>query len=260
VFNLYNKQGKHLNAEEIRNALFHEQKLMRGLLVAAGDNPNVADVAPFLQPVWPDVCRIQETLKDYSVGDARYRRTKVLSWLASLLFVDSMEEGKARRLSTSRQIDVMLERVAGDGNDKLRDDRVLQDAFLLLLHALEAHAAHDVWAPGFRGSASVKWQEVPLIASTLGVGLCVVDLGHEEVEARLEARRGELLAKSATTRWRRPRKTQTSTQWAYIGDVALLLMEELQADPDNADVELRRRFGYSCIPALRAVRTDDRSI
>ena len=36
VFNLYNKQGMHLNAEEIRNAIFHELESTRATLVAAG--------------------------------------------------------------------------------------------------------------------------------------------------------------------------------------------------------------------------------
>ena len=37
VFRLYNKQGVHLNAEEIRNAVYHEVELTRATLVAAGD-------------------------------------------------------------------------------------------------------------------------------------------------------------------------------------------------------------------------------
>ena len=52
VFNLYNKQGKHLNAEEIRNAVFHDIDFMRALLVVSGDNQDVAAVAPFLQSEW----------------------------------------------------------------------------------------------------------------------------------------------------------------------------------------------------------------
>ena len=52
VFNLYNKQGKHLNAEEIRNVVFHDIDFMRALLVVSGDNQDVAAVAPFLQSEW----------------------------------------------------------------------------------------------------------------------------------------------------------------------------------------------------------------
>ncbi len=91
VFNLYNKQGKHLNAEEIRNAVYHEVDFMRALLVVAGDNTDVDGVAPFSRPDWDQLEEIAEMLDDYGIGSARYRRTKVLSWLASLLLVDAME-------------------------------------------------------------------------------------------------------------------------------------------------------------------------
>lgn len=259
VFNLYNKQGKHLNAEEIRNAIYHEYDLMRGLLVAAGDNDKVDEVAPFLVPIWGEVQRLQQTLDDYSFGEARYRRTKVLSWLASLLFDASMDDGKPRKLSTSAQINFLLDRVAKNPSDPLRSVPVLQDAFTLLLESLEAHAgAADAWSSNLRGSAGAKWQEVPLIASTLGVALSVVALGAPEVEARLDGARADLAASSATKRWGRPRKTQTASQWGYIADVALLIMEQLGAGTDRAEAEMRRRFGFSCIETLSLVRTDDR--
>ena len=41
VFSLYNKQGKHLNAEEIRNALYHHLAFMKALVVTAGDSGRV---------------------------------------------------------------------------------------------------------------------------------------------------------------------------------------------------------------------------
>ena len=41
VFSLYNKQGKHLNAEEIRNALYHHLAFMKALVVTAGDSGTV---------------------------------------------------------------------------------------------------------------------------------------------------------------------------------------------------------------------------
>ena len=79
VFSLYNKQGKHLNAEEIRNARFHGLALMRGLLATAGDSEDVAAVAPFLADQWDDLRSTPTTLdnEQYGFGRAGYKRTKL---------------------------------------------------------------------------------------------------------------------------------------------------------------------------------------
>lgn len=61
VFSLYNKQGKHLNAEEIRNALYHELDLMRALLATAGDSRDHSVVAPFLKAHWTDLASTART-------------------------------------------------------------------------------------------------------------------------------------------------------------------------------------------------------
>ena len=106
VFNLYNKQGKHLNAEEIRNALYHNLALMRALLVAAGDSAagdpeSRSEVAGFLDPVWADLDHLGETLRSFDFGTSRYRRTKVLSWLAASLFSEH-PEGQDPKLPVDR--------------------------------------------------------------------------------------------------------------------------------------------------------------
>lgn len=260
VFNLYNKQGKHLNAEEIRNALYHEFDLMPGLLVAAGDNPDVDAVAPFLAPIWDELRHLQATLLDYGFGTSRYRRTKVLSWLASLLFVDSMDaNGRARKLSTSRQIDFLLQRIADDTGDPLRRHDAIRDAFSLMNTGIEAHAAvDDAWSGGIKGSpGGSKWQEVPLVATVLGVTLAATVLGSD-TEDRLFEKREVLAQKTATKLWHRPLKTQTATQWTYIGNIALRILAELDVDPDEVSDKLVDRFGFSCIATLRAVSDDER--
>lgn len=74
VFNLYNKQGTHLNAEEIRNAIFHELELTRAILVAAGDSdPRIPidSVAPSLVDDWDEIGILQETLSAYEFGTSR---------------------------------------------------------------------------------------------------------------------------------------------------------------------------------------------
>jgi len=84
VFHLYNRQGKHLNAEEIRNALYHEVGMMRLLLSASGDNPDYDELAPDIptKKRWK-LGELASNLEAYGFGVARYRRTKVLSPLYS---------------------------------------------------------------------------------------------------------------------------------------------------------------------------------
>ena len=260
VFNLYNKQGKHLNAEEIRNAVYHDVKLVRGLLVAAGDNPDVRDVAPFLEPAWDDLHEIAGMLDAYGIGSARYRRTKVLSWLASMLLVDSRDSGgQPKRQSTARHIDSLLDRIQRSPSDPLRDDTTVRDAVMLLYRGLEAHSAvEEAWAPRFRDTKTgAKWQELQLVASVLGVTIAAASLGDDTV-GHLEAAAPDLSEKTNSDAWHRPRKTQTATQWEFISRIALLTAEALGADLDQSSAVLDARFGNSCLPTLRAVAAEAR--
>jgi hypothetical protein len=254
VFNLYNKQGKHLNAEEIRNAVYHEVKVARGLLVVAGDNEDVDGVAPFLKPDWDELRNVAGMLDAYGVGQARYRRTKVLSWLISMLLMDSMDAGQPKRLSTARHIDSLLERIQKDPDDALRSDAKVRSAFKLLHRGLEAHSAvAEAWAPRFRDTGTgAKWQELQLIASVLGVTLAAASLGDDVID-RLEAVASDLEAKTASDDWQRPAKTQTATQWEFIATRAIDIAEGIGADLDAAAKVLTAQFGQSCVPTLRAV-------
>jgi hypothetical protein len=258
VFNLYNRQGKHLNAEEIRNAVYHDVAFMRALMVVSGDNDDVAGVAPFLTTVWHELERLSDVLDDYGFGAARYRRSKVLAWLASMLLVESLDqEGSPKRLSTSVHINSFLSRIQENEDDPLRNEATIRDVFLLLLQALESHSAIDeAWAPKFRDTDSgAKWQELQLIASALGVSLVATIYGEETAD-RLAAASSDLFTKTGSAAWRRPRKTQTATQWAYIATIAVWVVEALGVDLDEVSEALIERFGSSCVPTLRAVVAD----
>jgi hypothetical protein len=252
VFNLYNKQGKHLNAEEIRNALYHGVDFMRALIVAAGDNEDMETVAPFLGPAWADLQRISEILDDYGFGSARYRRTKVLSWLASLLLVDS----GSKRLSTARHIDSLLQRIVDAPKDPLRSEVTIRDAFQLLLLGMDSHSAvQEAWAPPFRDSKTgTRWQELQLIASVLGVTIAAASLG-DKTQDRLAQSGSDLFQKTSTV-WGRPDKTQTASQWIYIAKIAMGVVEALDVDPQEASAALVVRFGCSCVPTLKAAIAD----
>lgn len=260
VFNLYNKQGKHLNAEEIRNALFHRYDLMRGLLVAAGDSPSRRNednpVAPFLNPVWGAISKISYQLEDMAFGVQRYKKTKILSWLTAMLVLDSHEGETVVRRSTARQTNALLERVEGARFDPLRDEARLQELFKLLARTIDAHSQISyVWAPKFKdGNAGTKWQELQLVATLMGIGAAGAVLDDElsarlhEVSPRLKEET-DSASRDEMSLWRRPAKTQTQTQLVYQAKVALRILELLNVDPRDADRALRDLFGGSTVRA-----------
>lgn len=255
VFNLYNKQGKHLNAEEIRNALYHDLDLARALIVTAGDNDDVETVAPVLLPVWEDVEAISDLLDDYSFGSARYRRTKVLSWIAALLLSDAIDDGEKGMRSTAGHIDELLHRIESHKRDPLRSAATIQSAFRVLAQSIKAHSAVDAWAPIFKNrKQGTRWQELQLVASLLGVTLATVVL-DDEVEDKLADAVSTLRHKSKTPRWERPQKTQTLEQWKYIARVSFDVLDALEVEPDEVSAALKERFGTTCIPTLKKANT-----
>lgn len=256
VFSLYNKQGKHLNAEEIRNAVYHELHLMRALSAAAGDSQGVRRSAPFLAAVGSDASYIAQFLEGAGIASSRYRRTKVLSWLVSMVLVDSTtDEGTPRRLSTASQINTLLDR-AQHPDDALHEPGTVNEAISLFATAMRAHESADAWADGFKdGSYGRRWQDLQLVASLTGVSLATAVLGPGVIDA-LRSHETEIRAASQT-RWKRPTKTQTSIQWDYIGRVAMDILEMLDIRPDEVDRALRSRFGHSSVRAHAASARED---
>lgn len=252
VFSLYNKQGKHLNAEEIRNALYHHLALMRGLLVTAGDSNDVNRVAPFLADEWDDLASTRDVLNAYGFIDAGYKRTKILSWVAASLLV---EDSRPDSRSTAGQINLLLKSIDEDRKHPLRSEEVVRDTMLMLDHGLDAHAyiSEEVWAPRFKHSQEGgKWQELQLVATLIAlsaasvmVGDGLVDLVEEKAETLREA--------TYSVAWRRPSKTQSKVQWEYTGFIVKAFLEVLGIDYREADERLRHRFGASGLAALIAI-------
>ncbi|PKI91133.1 hypothetical protein CW368_07670 [Actinomycetales bacterium SN12] len=253
VFNLYNKQGMHLNAEEIRNAVFHDVEFTRAILVAAGDasgRANIAEIAPSLLDV-PDVGELGKTLADYGFGEARYRRTKVLGWIMATLVNDT--RGKLLP-STARHIDDLLKRVQDDGSHALRASSRLSDLFELVTTAASLHAAYDeLWPDKFRGDGkSSRWQDLQLVGSLVGVAIATAG-APEDIEERLEAN-ATTIRQAALNDWTRPEKTQTRTQWDFIARIAAGVVEKLGIDIEMASEAIRARFGSSGVESLLASR------
>ena len=254
VFHLYNKQGKHLNAEEIRNARFHDVDLVRLVLVASGDNPSAKDLAPYIPAdSYGALRRIAKCLSDYRFGSARYKRTKVLSWLLALLFQPSVASGALAIRSTAKQIDSLLSTIRDTpGNPHPLADHVkLVDLVRDTDRCLEAHSSADCWDARFKDDdKGQKWQELQLVASLLAVFL----LGRleEAPGAVLASHRDALL--EFTRSHPRPENTQNKTQWAFIGEVALGVLNVLGVDEQRLEASLVSQYGTSCLPTLRAAR------
>ncbi len=252
VFRLYNKQGVHLNAEEIRNAVYHEVELTRATLAAAGDadpNTNASEIAKSLAGV-PNISRLGEALKNYGFGDSRYKRTKVLAWVISVLVHDTAGKDLA---STSRNIDQLLIAVQKDPSHPLAQSWRLTKLFLLLLRAVELHSSHDeLWSDKFKdGGKGVKWQELQLVGSLVGISMAVA-VSPDDIEDRIEESGDAIRTASETSAdWKRPDKTQTRTQWNYIAKISKSLLELLRIDPAQAAQAVRQQFGSSGYDSLQ---------
>jgi hypothetical protein len=259
VFSLYNKQGKKLNAEELRNAVFHHLELMLLLLVLSGDRP--VRLAPYL-PV--DVReRIEEVgnmLTSLGFGTARFKRTKVLSW-ASAIFLhpprrSSSGAGAFSTPSTASHIDSMLEAV--DDKPENHTHPLFQRNNLVtlardLLAAITTHReAAEAWHPRFRRKAdketlASKWEELPLVASLVATVVLASMGRHELLIERLPE------VRAFTAEHRAPAKTQNKTQWQYIARFVTGLLGHLGVDMDEADKALEDRYKYSCLKVLRSL-------
>lgn len=255
VFRLYNKQGVHLNAEEIRNAVFHEVELTRATLAAAGDadpNTDVSKIAESLAGV-VDLGRLGEALRSYGFGDTRYKRTKLLAWVISVLVHDTAGKDLA---STSRNIDQLLIKIQNSKSHPLAHSPTLTKLFSLLLKAVELHSAHDeLWSDQFKdGGNGSKWQELQLVGSLVGITMALA-ASPNDIEDRIEAK-GDLIrtASDESTDWKRPEKTQTKTQWDYIARISKSLLELLEIDPDQAVEKVRMQFGSCGYPSLQRMR------
>lgn len=253
VFKLYNKQGMHLNAEEIRNAVYHDVELTRAILVAAGDaseRSRIAEVAPSLVGV-QGVSDLGKTLADYGFGEARYRRTKVLGWIVAVL----VNETNGKLLpSTARYTDLLLSQVQEDESHPLRDSTRIADLFGLIAEATDLHASHDeLWPDVFRGDGkSSKWQDLQLVGSLVGITIASAG-APDDIEDRIETS-ADVLRSAALDEWKRPSKTQTRTQWDYIARIAQGVVDRLDVDICAASDAIRARFGSSGVESLLASR------
>lgn len=250
VFKLYNKQGVQLNAEEIRNAVYHELAITPAILFAAGDadpRVGVSQIAPFLADV-PGLDELGATLHGYGFGNSRYKRTKVLFWIIAVLLRDT--SGKPLT-TTAKHIDQLLDEINEDPKHPLTDQQTLANLFAWVAAAAELHSGHsELWADSFKdGGAGAKWQELQLVGSLVGITLALI-ASPDDIEERLEAHADEIYEASATE-WKRIEKTQTKTQWDYIRRIVTGILELMEIDPAQASQAVRNEYGSSGLESLQ---------
>lgn len=250
VFHLYNRQGKHLNAEEIRNALYHEVDLVRLVLLASGDNPN-RELAPYVPDVeLAQLRNIAAFLAQYRFGSSRYKKTKLLSWVYALLFSPLQVDGELKIRSTALHINSLFSELKNVQQHYLLQHDNLRQLVRDTERCMDAHtAADDCWHPSFKDNdQGQKWQELQLVATLVAVFL--IGVLESDVQSRLDAHLEEL--NEFTRTHLRPEKTQNKTQWGFIGTVALGILRTVGIDEAVLDSQLLSRYGTSCIATLRA--------
>lgn len=254
VFSIYNKQGKKLNAEELRNATFHHLGMTKLLLVLSGDRPDPDELAAYLPPeVKNGIGEIGETLKDRGFGTMRFRRTKVLSWVCAMMLhqPNQARDGSFVTPSTASHIDSLLRTISErQGEHPLFQNTTLVSLARDVKAAVTLHAnVEDAWSPRFRSKKGLasRWEELPLVASLLAT-LVLVAIGQA---ARLEDRVAEV--RSFTEASPGPVKTQNKTQWEYIAKVSLGILRILGVNETEAANALKKRYGYSCLAVLQAL-------
>jgi hypothetical protein len=252
VFRIYNQQGTKLNAEEIRNAVYHHLRITRLMLFLGGDRPDI-NLAPFVEEAGIDVEPAREAIEALGFGVARFKRTKVLLWIIATLLHASGDRGIYRTPSTASHIDSFLERVDQDNGGLKKSTELLTQLVRDLTSAIELHQEVDnAWHPKFRrkgkSEMASKWEELPVVASICAC-LVLTIMGEND---RLRASVSKI--RELTSKKPGPVSTQNKTQWAHIADVTVSVLEELDIDLSKADATISDRYGMSAMNGLLEIR------
>ena len=253
VFGLYNKQGKQLNAEELRNAIYHHLNLTKLMLVLGGDSHRPAELVPFAGDLDIDV--VPSTFRNRQVGDSRFHRTKLASWVAAILVHQpNRTDTSIKTPSTSGYINAMLEAVSADSKHPMRDEtnlRTLANAMIGGAALLDELAGEeDAYSPRFvsKKKDGVRWEDLPMVAAWTSCTLATL-VGRTPGDAEGI---GDAVRKA--TEQRAPlEKQQSRTQWGYLARTTFELLEAMGSDLEKLDRTLKQKLGFSCLPTLRDI-------
>jgi hypothetical protein len=261
VFQLYNRQGMHLNAEEIRNAVFHDLTLTRAIL---GAGREAQDVDRLLsgnqqgsQKLRDAVTRIAARLDSATVPSDRYRRTKLFAWVIATVFALRVRSGKFVVMSTAKQIDEMLLKIRDARGDcwemhAARNTKGLEDLFEALDGAVRVLDEEELFDARFKtGGSGQRWQDLPFVAALGALLIARLTLGEafDERVAQCAAS-----VDRASTGLKRDRKSQNWTQWRYIGRSICAFLEALNLSHADISSAFQRQFRHDPMVALVSAR------
>jgi hypothetical protein len=265
VFHLYNEQTTRLNAEEIRNAVYHEVDLARALLAASESSHDAESLLPSASvQLKSDLRAIREALADSSIPTGRYRKAKVLGWMFATAFSLVEEGGELSPMSTANQINNLLERCIlsptsntsawiGAPLNRLASRAGLESCFAATKDAIEMLTEQPLWASTFIDDGKgARWQDLQFVAALTALFIASVSLG-EKFGERVTGRARDVHGK--TGELFRPLKSQTKSQWAFIGHAVLEILDALDLEHNSCSREFVRQFDHDPMPALRAARS-----
>jgi hypothetical protein len=257
VFHLYNKQGKHLNAEEIRNAVYHDVLLLRMLHALSGDGNEPQKLAPLLyaQPGGQElVDNISNALAGYGQSGGRYKATKALSWIVAAVLHSTRKVGSLEPTvkSTAILINEFLKGIQEKRRDfgKITGDNKQTGPLLKLANCLsEAIGTHaelstECFPREFKGGDNFKY-DLELIATMIGFFL--VTVACQNAKQRLEESAERIYEFLCEDESSRPTSAQNKTQWAFIAKIAIGIAERCNLTVSAIDEAVRQTFGTSAV-------------
>jgi hypothetical protein len=251
VFNRYNTQGVKLNAEEIRNAKFHDVDLCAMLLALSeencGDKELIESFTSDQQGTIPMVL--------YKLGfkDNRFVRTKYACWVASLLAQQpNLKKGTLTTPSPKIHIDSLFHSIENNSAHPLHaQDKAKEFSGVLIdgIRLLKSIHDDDGWPEEYtskRGNGS--WDALPLVSSWLACSIAInsgFSLPGSDV--------GALTKKIRDTAEQilPPDKQQSKTQWEYFASTTLALLDAF--DLTNASANLESKLNYSCLETFETL-------
>ena len=256
VFHLYNRQGKHLNAEEVRNAVYHELLLNRAILGSGQINHDVDELLKDYSPKLRGVVKsIAQRLDENNVPSDRYRRTKLFGWVLASIFALEVKDGAFRILSTAKQIDEMLSnatKTSGtSGIRALRQLETLEEIFDALDDAVRVIDQEELFCIQFRGTNSGRWQDLQFVSALAALLIARITLGRE-FDDRIALRKSEVDV--ASKKLTRPEKAQSRTQWEFIGRAIHSFLVALDISDSCITDSFQKQFKHDPMIALNLAR------
>lgn len=252
VFNRYNNQGMKLNAEEIRNAKFHDVDLCAMLLalseVGCGNKGLIASFTPNQQAAIPEVLHVSCLLQD-----KRFVLTKYACWVASILAQKpSLKKGNLTTPSPKIHIDSLFQSIKDDSTHFLSGLGKAKEFSLALIQGirlLDSIRLEGGWPAKYSSKRNNRrWDALPLVSSWLACTIASYSgFSLPGGDAGPLARKIKDISKGLE----HEEKQQSVTQWRYIAKTTLALLDAF--DLTDASADLKSKLDYSCLETFETL-------